>query len=83
MEDRVSDEKRPGRGGIKDADETVLDRESTTKKPPMYRVLLHNDDYTSMEFVVQVLTEIFRHSRTMATQITPEAMLNDAIWAPE
>ena len=40
-----------------------------TKKPQMYQVLLHNDDYTSMEFVVQVLTEIFRHSRTMATQI--------------
>ncbi len=40
-----------------------------TKKPQMYQVVLHNDDYTSMEFVVHVLTEIFRHSRTMATQI--------------
>jgi len=40
-----------------------------TKKPQMYQVLLHNDDYTSMEFVVHILTEIFRHTQTMATQI--------------
>ncbi len=69
MEDRVSDEKRPGRGGTKDADETVLDRESTTKKPPMYRVLLHNDDYTTMEFVVYVLQFVFRKSETASTHL--------------
>jgi len=40
-----------------------------TRKPQMYQVLLHNDDYTSMEFVVHILTTVFRHSRTMATQI--------------
>lgn len=39
------------------------------KKPPLYRVLLLNDDYTTMEFVVQVLKLIFRHDEEKAAQI--------------
>ena len=39
------------------------------KKPRMYKVLLHNDDYTTMEFVVHVLMQFFRRSETEATQI--------------
>lgn len=39
------------------------------KEPPMYRVLLHNDDYTTMDFVVQVLMGIFQKSIEEATQI--------------
>ena len=37
-------------------------RPATAKKveePPMYRVLLHNDDYTTMEFVVDILVSVF------------------------
>jgi len=37
--------------------------------PPMYKVILHNDDYTSMEFVVQILITIFGKSLEKATQI--------------
>ncbi|NNF99031.1 MAG: ATP-dependent Clp protease adapter ClpS [Desulfobacteraceae bacterium] len=37
--------------------------------PPMYRVLLHNDDYTTMEFVVQVLMYIFNKPVEEATRI--------------
>jgi ATP-dependent Clp protease adaptor protein ClpS len=40
-----------------------------TKKPSMYRVLLLNDDYTPMEFVVLVLEHFFNKSREEATRI--------------
>lgn len=39
------------------------------KKPDLYRVLLLNDDYTPMEFVVHVLERFFRKNRDEATQI--------------
>lgn len=39
------------------------------KKPKMYQVLLHNDNYTTMEFVVSILVNIFRRSIEQATAI--------------
>lgn len=39
------------------------------KRPPMYKVVLLNDDYTPMEFVVEVLERFFRMDRTKATQV--------------
>jgi len=39
------------------------------KRPPLYRVMLLNDDYTTMEFVVQVLQAVFHHSQEKAAQI--------------
>ena len=42
---------------------------SKLEKPKMYRVLLHNDDYTTMEFVVAVLREVFHHDEVAATRI--------------
>ncbi len=39
------------------------------KEPPRYRVLLVNDDYTPMEFVVEVLQMFFHHPRDKAVQI--------------
>ena len=41
----------------------------TTKRPRNYLVLLHNDDYTTMEFVVWVLVEIFSRSQTEAMHL--------------
>jgi ATP-dependent Clp protease adaptor protein ClpS len=40
-----------------------------TKKPDMYKVLLLNDDYTPMEFVVQVIQDVFHRDRETATRI--------------
>lgn len=39
------------------------------KRPPMFKVVIHNDDYTPMEFVVQVLEKFFSMNREKATQI--------------
>jgi len=39
------------------------------KKPPLYKVLLLNDDYTPMEFVVEVLEHFFHMDREKATQV--------------
>jgi ATP-dependent Clp protease adaptor protein ClpS len=39
------------------------------KEPPMYQVLLHNDDYTTMNFVVELLMSVFNKSIQEATQI--------------
>jgi ATP-dependent Clp protease adaptor protein ClpS len=43
--------------------------EHKVKKPKMYKVLLHNDDYTTMEFVVYILRSIFNRSDTDAVEI--------------
>ncbi len=39
------------------------------KKPKMYKVLLHNDDYTPMEFVVEILSNFFNLDEEKAVQI--------------
>ena len=50
--------------------ESVLEAERTkTKPPPLFKVLLLNDDYTPMEFVVVVLQKFFGMSREQATRI--------------
>jgi ATP-dependent Clp protease adaptor protein ClpS len=48
----------------------VLERRTQKVKPPqMYQVVLLNDDYTPMEFVVEVIQEFFNKDRETATQI--------------
>jgi len=51
-------------------EDTVLEtRRSKVKPPPMFKVVLLNDDYTPMDFVVAVLQKIFLLSRERATQV--------------
>ena len=47
----------------------VPDKKTEIKEPPLYKVLLHNDDYTSMEFVVLLLEKVFHKSTAEATRI--------------
>lgn len=47
----------------------VVKTRTKTKKPSMYRVLMLNDDYTPMEFVVHVLERFFNKTREEATRI--------------
>jgi ATP-dependent Clp protease adaptor protein ClpS len=48
---------------------TDVTRRTRTKRPPMYTVLMHNDDYTTMEFVVEALISVFHKSPTEANRI--------------
>ena len=51
-------------------DDSVLEaKKAKVKLPPMYKVLLLNDDYTPMEFVVLVLQKFFGMTRERATQV--------------
>jgi len=54
-----------------DAPDVTVDTRTKRRlrKPKPYKVLMHNDDYTTMEFVVYVLQGIFHRSQTDAMQI--------------
>ena len=57
-------------GGDGDSDTGVVVRtKPKTKKPAMYKVIMLNDDYTPMEFVILVLERFFKKSSEEATQI--------------
>ena len=47
----------------------VLEKEPEVKEPPSYQVVLINDDYTPMEFVVFVLQTVFGHTHQKSTEI--------------
>jgi ATP-dependent Clp protease adaptor protein ClpS len=62
----MSEQKPPQRGPVTGV---VTQTRAKTKKPSMYRVLLLNDDFTPMEFVVHVLERFFHKNREEATRI--------------
>ncbi len=50
-------------------EETTTERRHRTKRPKRWKVLLHNDDFTSMDFVVHVLMKHFHKSPPEATLV--------------
>lgn len=54
---------------IQPGHEVVTETKKKLKKPPLYKVLLHNDDYTTKEFVVEILQYVFYKEHTEAVQI--------------
>ena len=66
---RAADDDRRKRGSEGGPGSAVITRtKPQTKKPSLYRVLILNDDYTPMEFVVHVLERFFNKDREAATQ---------------
>ena len=61
-----SETERPDHGG---AGLAVEEAEPKTKQPPLYQVVLLNDDYTPMEFVVMCLKRFFRMDLEQATRV--------------
>jgi ATP-dependent Clp protease adaptor protein ClpS len=47
----------------------VTEKKTRLERPRLWRVLLHNDDFTTMEFVVKVLVEVFGKSAAEATDL--------------
>ncbi len=47
----------------------VVEKKVVARKPSLYRVFLVNDDYTPMDFVIEVLQKFFRKDHTAATEI--------------
>ncbi len=67
--DRRKDDGRNDSGGEGPNTGVVVRTRPRTRKPAMYKVLMLNDDYTPMEFVVHVLERFFQKSREEATRI--------------
>ncbi len=57
---------------IDDGDVAVREEKPKLKRPPMYKVVLLNDDYTPMEFVVDILERFFTMDREKATRVMLE-----------
>lgn len=67
----ASDGDEPGDDSMGGQGAVVAEPETKKKlaKPKQYKVLLHNDDYTTMEFVIMVLIRVFHHTEATAAQI--------------
>jgi ATP-dependent Clp protease adaptor protein ClpS len=49
--------------------EVMTEDDTSTQRPRPYDVILHNDDYTTMEFVQMILVAVFQHSHSSAAQL--------------
>jgi ATP-dependent Clp protease adaptor protein ClpS len=60
----MSDESKTDHSG-----QTITREDVVPDTPRQYKVIIHNDDYTPMDFVVQILKEVFKKDEVAATQI--------------
>ena len=65
----MSSESSNDSNGLGDTGTVVLEDKPDLKEPPMYQVILLNDDFTPMEFVVYILQSIFGYDHERSTQI--------------
>ena len=65
----MADRNRQGGDGDGNGVGTATKTRTRTQRPSLYRVLLLNDDYTPMEFVIYVLEQFFQKDREAATRI--------------
>ncbi len=49
--------------------DVVTEQKPKTEKPRLWKVILHNDDFTTMEFVIRVLTEVFNKPEAEAVEL--------------
>ena len=69
LDDRMGEDDRKRRGDGAPGTAVITKTRPQTKRPSLYRVLLLNDDYTPMEFVIHVLERFFNKDRDSATRI--------------
>ena len=55
--------------GEQEQGDVATETRTEVRRPPLYKVLLHNDDYTTQDFVVSILETIFQHPKETAVQI--------------
>jgi len=65
----MSSESSNGSNGLGDTGTLVMEDKPDLKEPPMYQVVLLNDDFTPMEFVVYIIQSIFGYGHERSTQI--------------
>ena len=63
------DADNPGHSNGDSQGGVLIERKVRTQRPSLYKVILHNDDFTPMEFVVDVLTRFFGKTHEQATEI--------------
>ena len=69
MDERMSDNNNDDDQGTGNGTGVVTKTRTKTKKPSLYKVLILNDDYTPMEFVVHILERFFNKNREAAVQV--------------
>src|SRR4030095_3683731 len=76
IEPRLADDDKKRREGSPPGTAGITKTKPPTKRPSLYRVLILNDDYTPMEFVVHVLERFFNKDHESATRIMMHVHLN-------